>query len=344
MRYAQVMRAVLLLGLALAGARIAAAAQPAAAEPAVRELAGAAPAAAAPSDDVPLAPVALAEGGSFVVYGDTRFTDVNETSAANPAARRALVQRIAGEDPAFVVISGDVPWHGNDAGDYGVFREETAAWREKKLRVFPTLGNHEFQGCEAAVCLENWWSTFPEVRGRRWYRVDLGAKIRLLALDSNAALTPGSAQRAWVERELSATPSHVRFLILALHHPLLADQAWFVLRQNEKSLRRLLDARARHLHARLIVCAGHVHNYERFESAGIVHLVSGGGGARPHSVLRGPADRYRDPPFPNFHYLKFELHGDTLDVSMIRLEDPDAPQPQLWQVRDRFQVRASPVP
>ena len=38
----------------------------------------------------------------FVAYGDTRFHDPNDTEAANPAARLALVQAIAVVDPAFI--------------------------------------------------------------------------------------------------------------------------------------------------------------------------------------------------------------------------------------------------
>jgi hypothetical protein len=61
----------------------------------------------------------------FVVYGDTRFTDPADITAANPLARRALVQAIAEADPAFISISGDIAYNGEDTSDWKVWDRET---------------------------------------------------------------------------------------------------------------------------------------------------------------------------------------------------------------------------
>ena len=64
---------------------------------------------AGPGDGPPHFTVPAARGGApltFVVYGDTRFTEI--PGAANPAARRALVARIASENPAAILIGGDL--------------------------------------------------------------------------------------------------------------------------------------------------------------------------------------------------------------------------------------------
>src|SRR5262245_61368223 len=106
---------------------------------------------------------------TIIAYGDTRFTDPNNVTATNPRARAALIARIADEHPDAILVSGDLPWHGGVTDDYAQFRAETTVWRSQSLRVLPALGNHEFSQCEAAACLENWWKTFPELRGRRWY-------------------------------------------------------------------------------------------------------------------------------------------------------------------------------
>jgi hypothetical protein len=88
------------------------------------------------------------------------------------------------------------------------------------------------------------------------------------------------------------------------------------------------------------VSAGHIHNYERLAQDDVVYLVSGGGGAHPYPVERTPADLYRDNEFPNFHYVKLTLAGDTLRGAMYRL-DPDAATPT-WQEKDSFQIHAKP--
>jgi hypothetical protein len=148
---------------------------------------------------------------AFVIYGDMRFTSTAETVASQPGPRHAILDKVAAEQPDGLFLTGDVPWHGGARDDYRVFREETALWGEQRMRVYPVLGNHEFQQCTEAECLENWWSTFPQLRGRRWYSVDLGTSLRALALDSNASLLPDSAQRAWLERQVEAVPRSVRF-------------------------------------------------------------------------------------------------------------------------------------
>jgi hypothetical protein len=277
---------------------------------------------------------------TFIVYGDMRFTDPTETTASHPRARLALVGKIAAEPADAVFLTGDVPWHGGDLRDYQELALETAPWREQQLRVYPVLGNHEFQDCAEAACLANWWQAFPALRGRRWYAVALGSQLRVFALDSNAPLVPGSEQRTWLEGELQSLSPQVRFVMLLLHHPPVADEGVLVVRANERSLATYLGSIAPRSAARFVVVSAHVHNYERFERDGVVYVVSGGGGAKPHPLIRGWADRYRSSDFPNFHYIHFTLRGGRLSAEMTRLEDPAADAPQSWAVRDRFEVRA----
>ena len=93
---------------------------------------------------------------------------------------------------------------------------------------------------------------------------------------------------------------------------------------------------------RFIVTAGHIHNYERFLQDDIVYLVSGGGGADPRPIVRLPADLYQDPGFPNYHYVRFVLDGESLTGTMVRVADPDAATP-VWQEKDHFEVRAASI-
>jgi hypothetical protein len=283
---------------------------------------------------------AITDPLTFIVYGDMRFTQPSETVAAAPGPRHALVTKVASEHPQAVFLTGDVPWHGGDNEDYRVFGKETAVWKEDQLRIYPVLGNHEFAQCAEAECLENWWRAFPELQGHRWYSVALGTRVRAFALDSNTSLLPGSEQRAWLEHEIEALPDGVQFVILALHHPPVADDGLFIVRRNEKTLVAYLKSAARKSSARFIVCSGHVHNYEHFERNGVVYLVSGGGGAKPLRVFRGFRDRYRDSAYPNFHYIRFELRGGHLTAEMVRLQDYDAPSPHEWAIKDRFDLWA----
>jgi hypothetical protein len=277
----------------------------------------------------------------LIVYGDTRFTDPHETSATNPKVRRWLVDKIAEERPDAVLVSGDVPWHGGQARDYDEYRAETIVWREAHLFIYPALGNHELNGNERE-CIENWWNAFPELRGLRWYSVKLGDSVYILNLDSNSSLLPGSEQIEWIRDQLGHLPASTRFVFFNLHHPPMVDfqphgDASHNGRPNERALAEFLAQAPQKSRVRFVVAAGHIHNYERFYQAGIVYLVSGGGGAKPRPLVRHAPDLYQDSGFPNYHYVIFVGDGNKLVATMIRVADPDGASPE-WEEKDHFEI------
>jgi len=278
---------------------------------------------------------------TIVVYGDQRFTDPSNVKVTDPKARHLLVKKISEEHPDGILLNGDVPYSGAVVDDYRVYREETEEWRKANLNVFPALGNHEFHG-DAGAALEHWWSAFPKLRNRRWYSAQIGTAIYTISLDSDASLLAGSDQQRWLDAQLSGLPQSVVFVFLSLHHPPVADVQTRINvshnpRPNEIALRDYLESLAPKLRAQIIVCAGHIHNYERFSRNGVTYLVSGGGGASPVPVDRTPDDLYQSADFPNFHYVKFEFDGKSLHGTMIRL-DEQAPPASQWQIRDQFVV------
>jgi len=286
---------------------------------------------------------ALAQRTVVIAYGDMRFTDPAETQATNPKIRKWLVDKIASEKPAAIVVSGDVPYVGERAADYAEFHLETAPWRAARIPVFPALGNHELRGDEKK-CLENWWTEFPQLRGKRWYMTEVGPKIAVLNLDSASPLTIGSDQIKWIEQQLINLRKSVKFVIFNLHHPPVADiesgeGASHNPRPNEIALADYLTTAPQGKRVRFIVNAGHIHNYERFFRDGTVYLVSGGGGAAPVPVTRDANDLYHGTEFPNYHYVKFVLRGKHLNAEMIRVADPEAEKPK-WEVKDHFEISA----
>jgi hypothetical protein len=257
-----------------------------------------------------------------------------------------LVAKIAAEKPAAIFLNGDIPWHGV-APDYAVFRDETRPWRKRHLRVYPALGNHEFSACLESACLDRWWDAFPELRGRRWYSVALGTKVVGIELDTDSSLLPESEQRIWLENQVAGLEPGVRLVLIVMHHPPVADvqtskRTDHNPRPNELALAEYLKTAAPQSTARFVVSAGHIHNYERFVEDGVVYLVSGGGGARPYDVDRTSSDQYQSGDLANYHYVRFELHGDRAVGEMIRLDDYAASKPKQWQTRDRFEITLPP--
>jgi calcineurin-like phosphoesterase family protein len=298
---------------------------------------------AAGADEPPRFEVPAPSAGGplvFVVYGDTRFTQ-REGGVVNPYARRALVGKIASEKPAAILIGGDLVYQGSDPQDYEVYTSETGAWRSENIPVFPVLGNHEFKGCrqdDTALCLENWWQTFPALRPFRWYSVALGASVLALVLDSDAPLKRGTPQREWFERQLLGAPERVKFILILLHYPPVRDP-FYPRGRDEKEVARHLARHAKSLHARIVVVGSHVHNYERYERDTVTYLVSGGGGAKTVPSARMFGELSQLHTSVNYHYIRFSLEDDRLDGTMVRF-DATVQDADPWTEPDHFEVRA----
>jgi 3',5'-cyclic AMP phosphodiesterase CpdA len=264
----------------------------------------------------------------FVAYGDSRFHDPNDTDAANPPVRIALVHAIAAANPAFICFTGDLVYNGYDKNDWKVWDSETSIWREKNIPVYPTLGNHEMHG-EESVAFGNYFQRFPDLKNSRYYSVR-AANVLLLVLDSSLDETSGP-QAEWLAKKLDNIPSDVDFVFLMLHHPPYtssSDTKMFggghSARSQERLLAKMLEARQEKAQqekarVRFIIFSGHVHNYERHEHGGVTYFVSGGGGAHAYPIDRAPDDPFQSKEI-NYHYLLAEVDHGQLKITMNRLE------------------------
>ncbi|MGB8914703.1 MAG: metallophosphoesterase, partial [Candidatus Sulfotelmatobacter sp.] len=259
----------------------------------------------------------------FVTYGDSRFHDPKDTEAANPAVRQALVQAIAQTNPAFISFGGDIVYNGYDKDDWKVWDRETAAWREKKIPVYPALGNHDLHG-DKKIALANYFERFPDLQNSRYYSLR-AANTLMLVLDSSLDEVSGP-QGQWLTQKLDDLSGDVDFVFIVLHHPPYTSSSDMKIfggghsaRSQERALARMLEARQANLRARIVVFSGHVHNYERHEHGGITYFVTGGAGAHAY-----PIERAKDDPFQskevNYHYLMVEVDRGSLKITMHRLD------------------------
>ena len=286
-------------------------------------------------------PLSLPKTGplKIISYGDIRFMDPAEREQSHPLARRAIVAKVAQEKPDALLVSGDIPYNGSNDADWAIMHDETKAWREAKLRIYPSLGNHELKG-DRDKGLQNWWKEFPDLKDRRWYSVQF-ANCYFIALDSDTSLAPASSQGTWLSAQLAHLPPEINFVFLTLHHPPYTDSEELnghSAREQEKELGRRLEAMQPKMRARLIVVAGHVHNYERFSHNGVTYLVSGGGGASPYLFERSKNDFYQGGRAPTFHYVTFTVNGNELKSTMTKLMNPESGGPGQWQDKDSFQL------
>ncbi len=259
----------------------------------------------------------------FVAYGDTRFHDPKDTEPANPAVRVALVQAIAEANPAFVCFTGDIVYNGFDANDWKVWDNETQIWRDKKIPIYPALGNHDLHG-DPKIALGNYFQRFPDLKNSRYYSVRV-ANALILVLDSSLDEVAGP-QSEWLAAKLDHVPADVGFVFLMFHHPPYTSSSDAKIfggghsaRASEQALAKMLEARQAHASYRMIVFSGHVHNYERHEHNGVTYFVSGGGGAHAYPIERAPDDPFQSKEV-NYHYLMVEVDRQQVTVTMNRLD------------------------
>jgi Icc-related predicted phosphoesterase len=280
---------------------------------------------------------------SFVAYGDARFHDPKDTEPANPVARQALVKAIADIHPAFICFTGDLVYNGYDTNDWKVWDSETSIWHDKKIPVYPSIGNHELHG-DPKLALGNYFQRFPDLKDSRYYSVR-AANTLILALDSSQDEVAGP-QGKWLENKLDQVPSDVDFVILIFHHPPYTSSSDSKLlggghsaRPSEQALGKMLEARQALAHYRIVVFSGHVHNYERHEHGGVTYFVSGGGGAHAYPIERKPDDPFQSKEV-NYHYLLASVDGKLLTVTMNRVDVSTGKA--LWTQPDSIKI-ASPA-
>src|SRR5581483_5193532 len=226
--------------------------------------------------------------------------------------------------PFFLTISGDIVYEGSNVQEWLEFDRETKVWRDQKIKIFPAIGNHDVVGGEAAA-LPNYFQRFPLLDSKRWYAVHCG-NVAILALDSTEKDSPGSEQAKWLDNNLSAMANDIDFVIILLHHPPYTESTAHMLggghdaRRQEQELAQIIEGHQAKMRAKIVVIAGHVHNYERYERAGVMYIVSGGGGATPYLIKRRPGDVYTDPG-PTYHYCRFRVEGAHLKGEMVKYVD-----------------------
>ena len=276
---------------------------------------------------------------TFAAYGDTRFTDPADTKAANPEARRLLVQGMADLRPAFISIGGDIAYNGDNPKDWLVYDQETAPWRQQKIPVYPILGNHDLHGKEATA-LANYFQRYPELGSSRFYSVRADNTL-VLNLDSSQDELAGP-QGAWLKGQLDGLEPDVDFVFLVLHHPPFTSSTdakafggGHSIRPAEQALAAMLEERQKRQKARFVVIAGHVHNFERHEHGNVTYYVTGGGGAHAYPVNRDPADPIQDHRV-NYHFLQIRVERGAATITMRRLGLETATP--VWTTEDTVRI------
>jgi acid phosphatase type 7 len=256
----------------------------------------------------------------FVAYGDMRMTDPRNHSDSDPDRRKAIIQGIAKQNPKFVLISGDLVLNGGNSSDWAQYDKEMKPIADAHAVVYPALGNHDVRG-DLRLALSNYFQRFSHLNESRYYTVKAG-NVLVVTMDSEQD-APGSPQREWLQNVMKTqvTPD-VEFVVFNLHHPPYTHFNMMMVgheaRHEEKDLAEYLEAQQKKMKARILVVAGHNHNYERYEHGNVMYVVSGGGGATPYMPHRESGDFYQGRG-PTYHYCLITMEQGKLNFEMYKL-------------------------
>ena len=221
----------------------------------------------------PIGPAAPAASVTILAAGD-----IGQCGQPGPA----LTARLLDQLPGIILALGDLAYQ---HGTYRQFIDCYApSWGRHRDRTRPAPGNHDYETAGAS----GYFAYFEDLAGPAgdgFYSFVAGG-WRVISLNSNAAMGPGSPQHAWLQQELQAP---ARCTLAYWHHPLISSGPNGD-NHNTKPLWDLLYAANAE-----VVLVGHDHIYERFvpqdpegrmdRDRGIRQFVVGTGGASLTGVV-----------------------------------------------------------
>lgn len=265
---------------------------------------------------------------SFVVVGDSGMDNPEQLAIAQLMARE--------QEARFFLHTGDVVYPAGALGaavaEYNRRYFKPYAELLKRVPGFPVVGNHDLYGLYGApfkrafvLPSNGGGALFSEL----FYRFDWG-DATFLALDTNTIFRVGSGPHmTWLEDQLRSAN---KWVIVYMHAPLYSAGK----HGDSRSLQANLESLFEHEGVDLVL-AGHDHDYERSKPikqynqdpgyAGLVHIVTGGGGAALRPVHPTPRTHLA---LSAHHYLKVSIAGDDLRGEAIDLNG---------QTIDRFTIR-----
>jgi calcineurin-like phosphoesterase family protein len=193
--------------------------------------------------------------------------------ANGSTASKQVAAMIARDDPARFLYLGDVYANGSAAD----FRHAyDPVYGRLAARTAPTPGNHDW-GLRSQGYFPYWKRKLGHALPP-WYAFDLGG-WQILSLDSEAAHGPGSAQLAWLHRQVTA-PGTCRLAFW--HRPRYSAGR---VHGDAPDMAPLWDALEGHA---ALVVNGHEHDLQRFAPrGGLVEVVAGAGGNGHYALKRG---------------------------------------------------------
>ena len=226
----------------------------------------------------------------FAAYGDSRTYHDRHAN---------VVKSIINNDPDLVLNLGDLVVAGKNYALWGGQFFGPLADLMISTPLYPTIGNHELYGSGKLLYPD----FFSLPNNERWYAFTYGCS-RVISLDSNVDISPGSDQYTWLINEFeSAEYKDSKWQVVAHHHPIYtsgphkSDEIpvvdYFVPLFEEYGIDFVLTS--------------HNHHYERSERNGIYYIVTGGGGAELYDFPNTDLNPYSQARSETYNHITLDF-------------------------------------
>ena len=241
----------------------------------------------------------------IVFYGDTRVGhDIH----------REIIGNIVRLKPTMVVHTGDAV-SGVKSNDWTMFSSIVSPLLGLSP-LYMARGNHDTR--------DKYMTSTALSRNEPWYSVTAG-NIRVIILDSNEPIGPGTPQNKWLIGDLAAEENRRAFIVAVFHHPIVSSSAGGH-EADEKGWSEVVTPLF-YAYGVDMVVNGHVHAYERLTYQNLTYVITGGGGAplyamkekHPASITFLKAHHYAVLTESGgvFTLDSYDLSGNTIDHTII---------------------------
>jgi Icc-related predicted phosphoesterase len=260
--------------------------------------------------------------GAIAVIGDLQRTSFLESlifREQNDLERVHLINEISNENTAGVLILGDMVFDGSSQKDWRFFDTLIDPLKEKRLPIFPVVGNHEYWGNKLAA-KNNLHQRFPKLQENHWYSF-IHKNTAFIILDSNKDQYTNKKwdeQISWfkdVLLEYDLDPK-INGILVFTHHPPFTNST---ITGDEIDVQLAFIKHFNESTKTIAFISGHAHTYERFLKDDKTFIVSGGGGGPRVTLNTGPdfhKDLYDGPSPRPFHYLLINPLKENLQITV----------------------------
>lgn len=254
------------------------------------------------------------DGQAFkvLIFGDNRPAfDVS----TEPAEFVKIVNLTIAEEPSIVILVGDYVYSvtTDDASNNAKWSAFEAIIDKlgHYAPVYGAIGNHDAALSTGTVRIEYFLHAFEQDNMPSPYYCFDYAGVRFVILDTEASGPVGritGAQLIWLKSTLETAGSHMKFVVA--HEPMYPiSHIGSSLDTNiteRDALQQLFESTNV-----TVFAAGHDHLFNRMTVNGMVHVITGGGGAPLYPSAWGGAF---------FHYTRFDVSKDSVNISAIGLD------------------------